>query len=54
METAMRSLLSDNSRYIESFRLFLKNSTEHQCMQQFIETWLPDAFSRARGQDPGT
>ncbi|XP_069838760.1 histamine N-methyltransferase [Dendropsophus ebraccatus] len=45
METGMRSLLSDNSRYVESFRLFLKNSTEHQCMQQFIETRLPDVVS---------
>ncbi|XP_040296383.1 histamine N-methyltransferase B-like [Bufo bufo] len=45
METAMRSLLSDNSRYIESFRLFLKNSTEHQCMQEFIETRLPGVLS---------
>ncbi|XP_040297458.1 histamine N-methyltransferase-like [Bufo bufo] len=45
METAMRSLLSDNSRYVESFRLFLKNSTDHQCMQQFIETRLPGIVS---------
>ncbi|XP_040296381.1 histamine N-methyltransferase B-like [Bufo bufo] len=45
METAMRSLLSDNSRYLESFHFFLKNSTEHQCMQQFIETRLPDVIS---------
>ncbi|KAG8534724.1 hypothetical protein GDO81_018726 [Engystomops pustulosus] len=46
MEPAMRSLMSDNSRYVESFRLFLKNSTEHQCMQQYIESRLPDAVSR--------
>ncbi|XP_075685348.1 histamine N-methyltransferase [Rhinoderma darwinii] len=45
METGMRSLLSDNGRYVESFRLFLKNSTEHECMQQFIETRLPDVVS---------
>ncbi|XP_044160753.1 histamine N-methyltransferase-like [Bufo gargarizans] len=45
METAMRSLLSDSSRYVESFRLFLKNSTDHQCMQQFIETRLPGIVS---------
>ncbi|MEE6489111.1 hypothetical protein FKM82_015495 [Ascaphus truei] len=45
MESAMRSLLSDNSRYVESFRVFLKNSTEHQCMQQFIETKLPEVIS---------
>lgn len=40
MEPGMRSLMSDNSRYVESFRLFLQNSTEHQCMQDFIETKL--------------
>ncbi|XP_073401663.1 histamine N-methyltransferase isoform X1 [Dendrobates tinctorius] len=45
MEPGMRSLLSDNSRYVESFRLFLKNSTEHQCMQQYIEGRLPDVVS---------
>ncbi|XP_063789793.1 histamine N-methyltransferase [Pseudophryne corroboree] len=45
MESGMRSLITDNSRYVESFRLFLKNSTEHQCMQQFIETKLPDIIS---------
>ncbi|XP_068101998.1 histamine N-methyltransferase A-like isoform X2 [Hyperolius riggenbachi] len=42
MESGMRSLLSDNSRYVESFRLFLRNSTEHQCMQNFIENKLAD------------
>lgn len=41
----MRSLLSDNSRYVESFRLFLKNSTEHQCMQQFMDARLPGVVS---------
>ncbi|KAG9462299.1 hypothetical protein GDO78_014423 [Eleutherodactylus coqui] len=46
MEPGMRSLLSDNSRYVEAFRLFLTNSTEHQCMLQFIETRLPDIVSR--------
>ncbi|XP_040297461.1 histamine N-methyltransferase B-like [Bufo bufo] len=45
METAMRSLFSDNSRYLESFRYFLKNSTVHQCMQEFIETRLPGVLS---------
>ncbi|XP_066431261.1 histamine N-methyltransferase isoform X2 [Eleutherodactylus coqui] len=45
MEPGMRSLLSDNSRYVEAFRLFLTNSTEHQCMLQFIETRLPDIVS---------
>ncbi|CAH2305419.1 histamine N-methyltransferase [Pelobates cultripes] len=45
MEATMRSLLSDNSRYVEAFRLFLKNSTEHQCMQDFINTKLPEIIS---------
>lgn len=40
MEPGMRSLMSDNSRYAESFCLFLQNSTEHQCMQDFMETKL--------------
>ncbi|XP_072840027.2 histamine N-methyltransferase isoform X1 [Pogona vitticeps] len=41
----MRSLLSDNSRYIESFHVFLKNSTEHQCMLEFIQKTLPGIIS---------
>ncbi|KAM9305792.1 histamine N-methyltransferase [Gastrophryne carolinensis] len=45
MESGMRSLLSDNSRYVESFRLFLQNSTEHQCMQHFIDTHLPEILA---------
>ncbi|XP_003215142.3 histamine N-methyltransferase isoform X1 [Anolis carolinensis] len=42
---AMRSLLSDHSHYVESFRLFLENSTEHQCMLEFIQKNLPDIIS---------
>ncbi|XP_053554234.1 histamine N-methyltransferase A [Bombina bombina] len=42
IDSAMRSLISEHSRYVESFNIFLKNSTEHQCMQQFIETKLPE------------
>ncbi|XP_075037044.1 histamine N-methyltransferase B-like [Mixophyes fleayi] len=45
MESGMRSLITDHSRYVESFRVFLENSTEHQCMQQFIQTKLPDVIS---------
>ncbi|XP_066490817.1 histamine N-methyltransferase-like [Tiliqua scincoides] len=46
-ETAvtMRSLFSDQSRYMESFRLFLENSTEHQCMLEFIERKLSGVLS---------
>ncbi|XP_032653019.1 histamine N-methyltransferase isoform X1 [Chelonoidis abingdonii] len=45
MASSMRSLLSDHSRYLESFRLFLENSTEHQCMLEFIEKKLPGIIS---------
>ncbi|KAM5152682.1 LOW QUALITY PROTEIN: histamine N-methyltransferase A-like [Mantella aurantiaca] len=45
MEHVMRSLMSDNSRYVESFRLFLQNSTEHQCMQHFIDAKLAPIVS---------
>uniref|UniRef100_A0A8C8R7E6 Histamine N-methyltransferase n=1 Tax=Pelusios castaneus TaxID=367368 RepID=A0A8C8R7E6_9SAUR len=45
MASSMRSLLSDHSRYVESFRLFLENSTEHQCMLEFIEKKLPGIIS---------
>uniref|UniRef100_A0ACB8G0Z8 Uncharacterized protein n=1 Tax=Sphaerodactylus townsendi TaxID=933632 RepID=A0ACB8G0Z8_9SAUR len=41
----MRSLLSDHGHYVESFRLFLENSTEHQCMLEFIEKKLPGIIS---------
>ncbi|XP_043361002.1 histamine N-methyltransferase isoform X2 [Dermochelys coriacea] len=45
MASSMRSLLSDYSQYVESFRLFLENSTEHQCMLEFIEKKLPGIIS---------
>ncbi|XP_077176301.1 histamine N-methyltransferase-like isoform X2 [Paroedura picta] len=45
MSSSMRSLLSDHSRYVECFCLFLKNSTEHQCMLEFIEKNLPGIIS---------
>ncbi|NXP44866.1 HNMT methyltransferase, partial [Heliornis fulica] len=41
MASPMRSLLTDPSRYLQSFRLFLTNSTEHQCMQEFMDRQLP-------------
>ncbi|OCT61034.1 histamine N-methyltransferase B isoform X1 [Xenopus laevis] len=52
MDSGLRSLLSDHSRYVESFRLFLQNSTEHQCMQHFIETKLPDIISSIGNDKP--
>uniref|UniRef100_A0A2K5KBD9 Histamine N-methyltransferase n=1 Tax=Colobus angolensis palliatus TaxID=336983 RepID=A0A2K5KBD9_COLAP len=42
----MRSLFSDHRRYIESFRRFLSHSTEHQCMQEFMDKKLPGIISR--------
>ncbi|XP_025053368.1 histamine N-methyltransferase-like isoform X3 [Alligator sinensis] len=45
MASSMRSLISNHSRYVESFRLFLENSTEHECMLEFIEKKLPDIIS---------
>ncbi|KAM9189234.1 histamine N-methyltransferase-like [Mergus octosetaceus] len=41
MAFSMRSLMSDPSRYLRSFRVFLAKSTEHQCMQEFVERQLP-------------
>ncbi|KAM9284511.1 LOW QUALITY PROTEIN: histamine N-methyltransferase [Cariama cristata] len=45
MASPMRSLLTDPARYLQSFRLFLANSTEHQCMQEFMERQLPAVIS---------
>uniref|UniRef100_A0A8C9LIW3 Histamine N-methyltransferase n=1 Tax=Piliocolobus tephrosceles TaxID=591936 RepID=A0A8C9LIW3_9PRIM len=42
----MRSLFSDHRRYTESFRRFLSHSTEHQCMQEFMDKKLPGIISR--------
>ncbi|XP_049659731.1 histamine N-methyltransferase-like isoform X3 [Accipiter gentilis] len=41
MASPMRSLLTDPARYLWAFRLFLTNSTEHQCMREFVERQLP-------------
>ncbi|XP_061055590.1 histamine N-methyltransferase [Eubalaena glacialis] len=46
MASSMKSLSSDHSRYVESFRRFLDNSTEHQCMQQFMDEKLPGIIAR--------
>ncbi|TEA32014.1 histamine N-methyltransferase isoform X1 [Orcinus orca] len=46
MASSMKSLFSDHSRYVESFRRFLNNSTEHQCMQQFMDEKLPGIIAR--------
>ncbi|NXT88774.1 HNMT methyltransferase, partial [Anhinga rufa] len=40
MASPMRSLFTNPARYLQSFRLFLANSTEHQCMQEFMERQL--------------
>ncbi|NXJ93909.1 HNMT methyltransferase, partial [Corythaixoides concolor] len=45
MASPMRSLVNDPARYLQSFRLFLANSTEHQCMWDFMETQLPAVIS---------
>ncbi|KAF7241883.1 Histamine N-methyltransferase [Varanus komodoensis] len=41
----MRSLSYDHSHYAASFNVFLKKSTEHQCMQEFIQKKLPGIIS---------
>ncbi|XP_012595571.1 histamine N-methyltransferase [Microcebus murinus] len=46
MASCMRSLFSDHGRYVESFRRFLSNSTEHQCMQEFMDKKLPGIIAR--------
>ncbi|NWI35312.1 HNMT methyltransferase, partial [Picathartes gymnocephalus] len=45
MASAMRNLLSDPDRYLQSFRLFLERSTEHQSMQEFVEKQLPGVIA---------
>uniref|UniRef100_A0A8V0XW59 Histamine N-methyltransferase n=1 Tax=Gallus gallus TaxID=9031 RepID=A0A8V0XW59_CHICK len=41
MASPMRSLLTDLSRYVRCFHVFLAKSTEHQTMKQFVEQQLP-------------
>ncbi|XP_009810548.2 histamine N-methyltransferase [Gavia stellata] len=45
MASPMRSLFTDPDRYLQSFRLFLTNSTEHQCMREFMERQLPSVIA---------
>ncbi|NXM93746.1 HNMT methyltransferase, partial [Sylvia borin] len=45
MASPMRSLLTDPDRYLQSFRLFLERSTEHQSMRDFVERQLPDVIA---------
>ncbi|XP_037704651.1 histamine N-methyltransferase isoform X1 [Choloepus didactylus] len=46
MASSMRSLFSEHSRYVEAFRRFLNSSTEHQCMQEFLDKKLPGIIAR--------
>ncbi|XP_060752471.1 histamine N-methyltransferase-like [Tachysurus vachellii] len=41
----MQSLLDDYSEYLLNFELLLANSTEHQCLKDFIHTTLPDILA---------
>ncbi|NXD76969.1 HNMT methyltransferase, partial [Halcyon senegalensis] len=41
MASPMKCLASNPTRYVQSFRVFLENSTEHQCMREFMENQLP-------------
>ncbi|NXD20170.1 HNMTA methyltransferase, partial [Spelaeornis formosus] len=45
MAAPMRNLLAVPDRYVQSFRLFLERSTEHQSMQNFVERQLPDLIA---------
>ncbi|KAL7991738.1 hypothetical protein Chor_015994 [Crotalus horridus] len=48
----MRSLFSNPSHYVETFKVFLKKSTEHQCMQDFIDKKLPQLISSISNGKP--
>uniref|UniRef100_A0A3P9KGK3 Histamine N-methyltransferase n=1 Tax=Oryzias latipes TaxID=8090 RepID=A0A3P9KGK3_ORYLA len=45
MASPLKSLVCDDGRYQEAFELFLQRSSEHQCMQDFIHTQLPDILA---------
>ncbi|NWR84353.1 HNMT methyltransferase, partial [Furnarius figulus] len=45
MASPMRSLLTDPDRYLQSFRLFLERSTEHQSMREFMDRQLPGVIA---------
>ncbi|XP_029461261.1 histamine N-methyltransferase [Rhinatrema bivittatum] len=42
MEPSMKNLLTDEERYAKAFHAFIDNSTEHECMLEFIAKMLPD------------
>ncbi|KAM9850827.1 histamine N-methyltransferase isoform 1-T2 [Aulostomus maculatus] len=45
MAAPLKSLVTDDKRYQQSFQLFLERSSEHQCMREFIHNILPDILS---------
>ncbi|XP_020493488.1 histamine N-methyltransferase [Labrus bergylta] len=45
MASSLQSLIHDDGRYQKSFHLFLERSSEHQCMQDFIDNILPDILA---------
>ncbi|NXQ32209.1 HNMTA methyltransferase, partial [Alaudala cheleensis] len=45
MASPMRCLLTTPDRYLQSFRVYLERSTEHQSMQEFVERQLPDVIA---------
>ncbi|XP_005509011.2 histamine N-methyltransferase isoform X1 [Columba livia] len=52
MASPMRSLLTNPTRYLQAFRLFLANSTEHQCMREFMERQLPAVIASIGNEKP--
>ncbi|XP_078538599.1 histamine N-methyltransferase A-like [Lissotriton helveticus] len=45
MACSLRSILSDEVHYAQAFQVYLDNSTEHECMQEFISKDLPNIIS---------
>ncbi|XP_072328099.1 histamine N-methyltransferase-like [Scyliorhinus torazame] len=45
MASSMKLLSSDVGLYFKSFKLFIERSTEHQCMEKFIDENLPDVVT---------
>ncbi|XP_053554233.1 histamine N-methyltransferase-like [Bombina bombina] len=53
MDSSLRSLITDPVQYSEAFFMYLNRSTEHECMQRFIDTKLSDIISRiGSGKSP--
>ncbi|KAM9456234.1 histamine N-methyltransferase-like isoform 2-T3 [Clarias gariepinus] len=48
----MERQLNDDSAYLQSFELFLENSTEHKSIKNFIYTTLPDILARIGAGEP--